>query len=282
MQDILNQIGHYLFSSLKTTFVHVFLLMGPGLILAFFMNLASSLVKNGAWRLLGGRLYLGLFGWLAVTVHEIGHAVMCLVFFHKIEEMKLFSMDPEGGTLGYVRHSYNPNNIYQVIGNFFIALGPIILGSAVIYFSAGILLEKNVFASVRPVEIGLADFTSIGAFMELAYGAWESLKGLFGDFFTGDNVKSWRFWLFIYILFCVGSGISLSREDINGGFKGFAALFLTFFLITLVAGMFGGIPENWVNSAAACYSAFYSIMGFSLFLNVVLAIPFSIVNILKE
>lgn len=34
--------------------------------------------------------------------------------------------------LGYVRHSYNKNSLYQTIGNFFISIAPLIFGIIVI------------------------------------------------------------------------------------------------------------------------------------------------------
>jgi hypothetical protein len=68
------------------------------------------------------------FGWLGVIVHELSHALMSLIFFHKIDDMRLLQSPfakGRNGQLGYVSHAWTPGNWYQQAGNFFIGLAPI-------------------------------------------------------------------------------------------------------------------------------------------------------------
>ena len=104
----------------------------PWIVIAFIMQLLSNLIRKSLAKIFGiqGYIYLTCPG---VMVHEIGHALFCVIFRHKIVEMKLFSPE-EDGTLGYVNHSYNPNSFYQRIGNFFIGTGPIWFGIVVLCF----------------------------------------------------------------------------------------------------------------------------------------------------
>lgn len=69
-----------------------------------------------------------LTAWIGVPIHELGHAIMCVLFRHKIVATQFFPTDTSQGALGYVQHQYNHKSVYQRIGNFFIGIGPIISG----------------------------------------------------------------------------------------------------------------------------------------------------------
>lgn len=62
------------------------------------------------------------FGGIGVIVHELSHLMMALLFGHKITQVTLLNVPtPENPTLGSVRHSWNEQNKYQQLGNFFLA-----------------------------------------------------------------------------------------------------------------------------------------------------------------
>ena len=77
-----------------------------------------------------GRFGAYFVAWLGTPVHELGHALFCLIFFHRIETIKFFEPDPVTGTLGYVTHTWSRKNPWQVLGNFFIGVGPVLLRGA--------------------------------------------------------------------------------------------------------------------------------------------------------
>lgn len=52
-------------------------------------------------------------GALGTPLHECAHALFCVIFGHKVVEIKLFQINSDDGMLGYVRHTYNKKNIYH-------------------------------------------------------------------------------------------------------------------------------------------------------------------------
>lgn len=50
---------------------------------------------------------LSLTAWIGVPIHELGHAIMCLLFRHKIVATQFFPTDTSQGALGYIQHQYN-------------------------------------------------------------------------------------------------------------------------------------------------------------------------------
>ena len=119
---LLTTLGQFL-----TIFWSVFFIFGLILYLLARMT-RTSFVKS-----VGVNADMYFTGWLGTPVHEMGHAIFCIPFGHTITEMKLFTPKSDDGSLGYVNHSYNPRNPWHQIGNFFIAFGPIILGSFIIF-----------------------------------------------------------------------------------------------------------------------------------------------------
>jgi len=65
---------------------------------------------------------------LSTPVREAGHAMTAVLFFHRLEEVRMLNLHDPDGEYGYVEHSYNPRNPIAVLGNFFYALGPAITG----------------------------------------------------------------------------------------------------------------------------------------------------------
>ena len=112
----------YLLDALKYSALILLYGVVPWLLLALVMQFISNSLRRSLANIFGVSLYILLTA-PGVAVHELGHALFCIIFRHKIEDMKLFSPE-EDGTLGYVSHTYNTKSIYQRIGNFFIGTGP--------------------------------------------------------------------------------------------------------------------------------------------------------------
>src|SRR4030042_879084 len=100
-------------------------------IFGLLIQLISQLTYKSLEKSFGNKgIYL--VAWLGTPIHELGHALFCLIFRHKMVEIEFFKPDPLTGTLGYVYHKWNRSNPWQVLGNLFIGIGPVILGSVVL------------------------------------------------------------------------------------------------------------------------------------------------------
>lgn len=174
-------------------------------------------------------------GFLGTPVHELSHALFCLIFGHKILEIKLFCLNSDDGTLGYVRHAYNKKNFYQRIGNFFIGVAPVLGISAVMYLVSYFLLPS--FTSQMNV---FADGISSGGFGEIMNGLKKSVSVFF------SLVVTWEWWVFLLIGIFLTPHMTLSGADMKSAMSGLVfALVAVFVLDVCFAVIGGGLLENF-------------------------------------
>ncbi len=207
-----------------------------GLLIHFISQLTFKLLERSF-----GRKGTYLVAWLGTPIHELGHAFFCLMFLHKIVEIRFFKPDPLTGTLGYVYHKWNKKNPWQVLGNFFIGIGPMILGSAVLFTLFYILIpgSPQVWDAIiiQANEIGSH---SVGSYFKV----WEdSALALVKLIFTVENMTNWRFWVFLYLAVCVSSNIRLSWSDIKHSLSGLGCIVIPFLLLNLVS-LIAGIESD--------------------------------------
>lgn len=191
-----------LLTYLWNALLHAFLLFCVGLlpcmVYAFLMQKASNVIRHRLASLLGVRGYVYLTA-PGVMVHELSHAAFCLLFCHRITEMKLFSPEADG-TLGYVNHAYNPKNPYHRLGNFFIGTGPVWGGIFVVWLLSRWLLPSDDFSELLTLQV------------------W----------------SRWQSWLWLYLFLTVSSHITLSLPDLKGAADGAVFIILLVFASTLL------------------------------------------------
>lgn len=169
-------------------------------------------------------------GFIGVPIHELSHAIAALIFRHSITEMKLLQKPDESGTLGYVKHSYNPKSIYQQVGNFFIGIAPILGGIICLIVLMKILLPNSYgeFIKISNSNLNINNLN-----ISIAEGILDSYYKLIKTIFTYSNLKNPSFFLFLFLSICISSHISLSRADINGASKGLGVIFLVIFVFNM-------------------------------------------------
>lgn len=200
-----------------------------------FESLARSFGRKGTY----------FVAWLGAPIHELGHAIFCLIFGHKITDIEIFKPDPLTGTLGYVYHKWNPSNPWQVMGNFFIGIGPIILGCVALLATFYFLIPNSSQAwdSILVIVNEVDQKYSIGSYFTILEGsAFVMLKVVF----TISNLTDWRFWCFLYVSICIASNIRLSLSDLKGALSGLGCVILPFLAINFLGLASGFGSEDFL------------------------------------
>lgn len=202
-------------------------------------------------------------GFIGTPIHECSHALMCLIFGHKVTEIKLFQIDSDDGTLGYVKHSYNRRNIYHRIGNFFIGVAPITVISAVLYLLAYFLLPGFVSGISGAIEIN--DF--VHNFGAVFTGLWQVLK----MFVLG--ITSWQWWVFVLVGCFLALHMTLSGLDIKGALDGLLFLVVAMLIADFIIGLISGRLLTTVTTAVLHVSSY-------LLCFLILALIISLISVL--
>ena len=280
MEPYLNQIISYLRQVFQVTFNQLFVLFGPLLILVLLLNFSASLTTRLSLRFWGRNLFLYGFGWLGCSVHELSHAFFALIFGHKIKEIVLFEPNSNGESLGHVSHSYNKKSIYQKIGNFFIGIGPLLAGGLVLFLITGILFRINIteFFSFR---ISIDTFVNIQHFRQLFTVIRTGLLTCGNLVFSGNEIVWWKSALLVYMLYSIGSSMTLSKPDVKGAFSGFLWLVIFILIFNLLTFWIGNFATRYLSNSVQYISVFYFLLILSFVANILFILLFFVLNLLK-
>ena len=204
-------------------------------------------------------------GIVGTPVHECSHALMFIIFRHRIDEIKLFQIGDDG-TLGYVYHSYRKNSIYQRIGNFFIGIAPILVISAMLYGFAFLLMPNMIHSLNDNADLNQA-FSSFGGFFSYI---WNAIKAFFAQIVT------WQWWVFILIGSFLCLHMTLSGADIKSAWGGFVIITVLSLIFDIIWGL---IKLDWLvqytQEIVKLGSILVSILMLSLFISLI-AVLFSL------
>lgn len=219
------------------TLAQLGLVLGPPLLLAALLQPVALHSERWTARLIGPRALWVLVGWVATSLHELGHALFALLFGHDVTRVKWFDFHATGGTLGQVEHRYDPSSPYQRAGRFFIGLGPVIVGALVLALAGWLLLGAtgsagDPIAHVRAPD-GLADLA--GYYAALLGAALHRFSRLLAMLRLGQ----WNTWAFLYLAYVGASTMRLSGSDlrsVGAGLWTLSCLLLLVNALTLWAG----------------------------------------------
>lgn len=256
---------NFILDVLKISTIEILYITGITILVGYLLGFLEKLINTNMQRALG---YKGILvtAWLGTPVHELGHAIMCIIFGHKINRIKILQLNSSDGTLGFVEHSYNNKNIYQRIGNFFIGIGPILSGIFVLLISIYLLLPNsiNVFQhslnnnlSYNKIDFGLIKLSLLSSISLIKF------------VFTLSNLTKLGFWIFIIIAFDVSSHIALSKPDIKGAEDGLITLYILMIFSNIVAKGFNVNTLDYVIKITKYNVYFTSLLFIALIFSII-------------
>ena len=240
----------------------------------FLFGWIIALLRHGFCRVTGrgGPVILLITGIIGTPIHELSHALMCLIFGHKITDMQLYDPSAEDGTLGYVSHTYRKRNVYHQIGNFFIGVAPVLLGGIVIILLLALFLP-DAFDAISS-EIDSLCASDIASFPVLEFFSFVGTA--IAAIFSGESLAVWQGWVFIILALTISTHMEMSGADIKSGLRGLAFLLVVMlaangliYLISPVA--FSAITASIVSFGLAL-AAILSISALFLMLLLVIAL----------
>lgn len=267
--EFLTKVWDVIWNTIGLTFGIAVSMFGLMFILGLLLYLFARFSRTTFTKTLGPRAEVFFTAWIGAPVHELGHAVFCLLFGHKITKINLFTPNSKDGTLGLVEHSYNKKNLYHRIGSFFIGAGPIIFGALIILallqflFPGGkeiiSMLQKDSYA-IHQAESGLI------AYLKMIFdGLWTVGVSMF----TAENIHSWQFWVFLFLTMAIAAHMELSPADLKEMGIGFLFIFLIMFVITLVYSMLFSSLKNILLYTVPFIAYLNQLLFFALMLSII-------------
>lgn len=216
---------------------------------------------------LGGKssLVCHITGFIGTPIHELSHALMCVVFGHKITEIKLFQIGSDDGVLGYVNHTYNPRNVYQRIGNFFIGIAPVFVGFLILiglFYAFMPDVFENCVTEINSINLTGGISAYFSAFADL-------LKTLF------DCLDRWELWVFLFVGSFIALHMTLSGADWKGALSGIGAYLIAFAIIDVIVALVS------MNAMYAMTAGIVSFAVFVIYFGIIFVICLLILSIIS-
>lgn len=187
-------------------------ILAGGLIVYCLQRLFCTFVPPRA-----GDPALFLFSCISVPLRELGHAIACLLFAHKIEDICFFDARATDGEYGFVEHSYNPRNPLAQIGNFFFAIAPLALGLFAIFVILLSCFHEPFLAYTAKISALEAADAPLDAYWKAAISF---VPTMFGAGQTGVFLRV----IGCVLLLLVSFSTFFSPEDLKEAFTGLLAI----------------------------------------------------------
>ena len=209
----------YYFAQLNLKLLLVIIVFG------MIMSKTRQIASQNFLKKASGYYIMDFFNLVGTPVHEFGHLFFGLLFGYHIDKICLYRSTKKamrhGGALGFVKMHHKRETLFQQLtgdaGQFFIGIGPLLLGPATILL-IGHFLPDNLKALPSAFQDGAQIFLK----------ALQQLSGT-------DIIIMF---VYLYINIGISLNMELSRQDLHLAWKGLFLLELFFFMLSASAFLF--------------------------------------------
>ncbi len=272
------------FNILIDSFANLASILGIFVIFGFIFNVIENKNNQLIQRSLGEKFII-FTGFIGTVVHEVSHLIMALIFNHKIVKVELFRPRKykEDGILGFVKSTYNPNSIYQQVGNFFIGIAPMIFGTLTIWLLFIIFSNNSYTIFLNYMNIGL--YTNYlqssnysGFFNLLVHDVFLLLKTIF----SFDYIFNVNHLIMLFLIYSISTHMTLSFVNLKGSFRGLLVCFFVVFVITFL-GKILGVSNIFTSSIVFKINLYiFLFLMLGLFFSLLTIFISFIINIIKK
>ena len=257
-ESITYLLGDALATVVTEALMMIGLFLAPFVVFAIIIHLFEGLTQRRLAERFGWSSVMWT-GWLGTPIHELSHAAMCWLFRHRVDEIALFEPDRQSGRLGYVRHSFRRGNWFEEVGNLFIGIAPLVGGSLVLSLLLWLFYPTA-------AATGISSSRTIHQSGGLLSQVWVVATHIGGEVLAWRNLNTSRFWIFMYLVLCVGSHMAPSRSDYQGAARG-ALLAGGFVLVaTFLMAAVGFDLNRMLNIFVQAMGPLLAILGLTVFL----------------
>ena len=247
---------------LQDTLFMILVLLSPFVVFAIVVHWLERAIQFRLSQRFGWNSVLWT-GWLGTPIHELSHAVMCWLFRHNVDEIALFEPDRESGRLGYVRHSYRKGNFYEELGTVFIGIAPLIGGSLALAALLWLFYPDAAQAAVESArDNGIGSEEPTSAAGQVIESVWAISK----EILLWPHLFTVKFWVFLYLVLCVGSHMAPSTSDYRGAMRGAILIGGIAIVAALALAMMGVDTTSVLDQAISLLSPVVAVFGLTMIL----------------
>jgi hypothetical protein len=211
----------------------------------FILILLSFLIDK-IWSRIIGKKYR-FFVLIGVIVHELSHALVCLLTGAKIYSMNFFAK--EGG---YVKHGRSK---FHFVGNALIAMAPIFGAFAALW---GLIYYFGLRFDFSAINFSNGFFEN---FRILFQSSWVLVK---------QGYQKWQFWVLLYLIISICAALAPSKQDFKNAIWGLLFLFLIGLII-----LYFQETSNFLNILIGKYLSRVVVLGiFMEIISLIAGLPF--------
>lgn len=266
------QVGDFIRNFLLRLIVAILSTLGVVILFGFVLEKLETVVFKQLMAMLGTGAVL-ITAIVGTPIHELSHLVGCWLFGFDVKEVALLRpiAYKADGVLGYVSYAYQSDNIWQKLGCFVTAFGPMIFGSLFIFLFVW-LLTPEVFAEIK-VRFSNSQEKRSGI-AKIFAGWWAAFSGFFIGF---TKLRKWgilRGIICLYVVMSISMHMTLSTQDLKSASVGVLILLATYAVYSLITTFFG---TNYVSSGAKVAAFISAVLSIGLiFDGILLALALSL------